>query len=335
MNVLKSIKIALWLVRNVPAPLLRPLPYCFGLLCYLLGGENRRNMIANQRQILGTTSPLRLHWQTLRVMFNLMHSYHVLVRLATMTDDEVRNGVVFQGSEQLDAALAQGRGAIILGAHIAGFNILAPFTALRHQPAGAFVEPIQPPELFEFVSQIRGRTGLQLFLADREGTAGALRLLRQNGVLMIAADRYLGTNGTTVSLFGRPALLSHGPIVLAQRHNTPLLPATLHRLRDGRLLAQLHAPLPLVETGNRRADLDANMQLAAGALEQTIKESADQWLIFEPLWEAKPDATPPPAPVARQMRSTGRARQWLANAALLLTVSRLFRRKPSGVDRER
>jgi KDO2-lipid IV(A) lauroyltransferase len=327
MNVLKSIKMGLWLVRNIPAPLLRPLPYCFGMLSYIVGGDSRRTVIANQRQILGTTSSLRLHWQALRVMINLMHSYHLLVRLPTMTDEEIRQTVIFQGGEVLDKELEQGRGAIILGAHIAGFNILAPFAALRNQPAGAFVEPVRPPELFEFVSQIRARTGMRLFLADREGAAGALRLLRQNGVLLIAADRYLGSNGARVSFFGRQAELSHGPIVLAQRHGTPILPTTLHRLKDGQFLVRLHPPLPLADTGNRRADLEANVRLMAGALERTIAGSAEQWLIFEPMWEPQRAEEAAQPSLAQRARRVGGLGRWFANATLLLLLARPFRRR--------
>lgn len=335
MQKLRTLKFGQWLVRAFPAPALAWLPYFFGLLTYLLAGNSRRTIIANQRQLLGPVAPLRLHWQALRVMVNLFHSYHVLVRLSVMTDDEIRRAVVFEGGDELEAALAQGHGAIILGAHIAGFNIVAPFAALRRPPAGAFVEPVQPPELFDFVSQIRARTGLQLFLADRDGAAGALRLLRQNGVLLIAADRYLGVNGTSTTFFGRPAYLPLGPIVLAQRHDTPILPATLRRLNDGRMLVRLHPPLPLVDTGNRRADLDANMRLMAAALERTIAGAAEQWQIFEPVWDLRPDREAVAAPVAqRSLRPTG-VRRWLAYAALPLVITRPFRRRQSQPTQDR
>lgn len=327
MDILRSIKFGLWLARTLPVPLQRPLPYLFGFCTYLLAGNNRRTIIANQRQVLGTTSPLRLQWQALRVMVNLYHSYHVLVRMPLLTDDEIRNAVVFEGGEELTAALAQGHGAIILGGHIAGFNILAPFTALNVQPAGAFVEPIQPPELFEFVSQIRARSGLELFLADREGAAGALRLLRRNGVLLIAADRYLGHNGTPAPLFGRTAYLPHGPVVLAQRYHTPILPTTLRRLNDGRLLARLHPPLPLIDTGNRRADLEANTRLMAREIERMVGDAAEQWLIYEPVWDLRPAGEQAAATtVQRSPRPTG-MRRWLAPATLLLVLTRPFRRK--------
>ena len=328
MDVLKTLKFGFWLVRTVPEPLLRPLPYIIGGVAYLMSGKGRRTIIANQRQVLGTASPLRLHWQALRVIVNLFHSYHMLARLPTMSDEQIRRAVVCEGDEQLTAALAGGRGAVILGAHIAGFNILAPFAAIRSQPAGAFVEPIQPPELFDFVSQIRARTGLQLFLADREGAVKALRLLRDNGLLLVAADRYLGTNGTQVQFFGRPAYLSHGPIVLAQRHGAPILPTSLRRLKDGRFRVRIHPPLTLVDTGNRRADLDANMQLLAGALERNIAGAAEQWLIFEPMWDG-PDAAQTPAQHALPTTNARRRFPTTALVFLLALLTRPFRRKRS------
>lgn len=109
----KTLKFGFWLVRTVPEPLLRPLPYIIGGVAYLLSGKGRRTIIANQRQVLGTASPLRLHWQALRVIVNLFHSYHMLARLPTMSDEQIRRAVVCEGDEQLTAALAGGRGAVI------------------------------------------------------------------------------------------------------------------------------------------------------------------------------------------------------------------------------
>ena len=288
MGMLRAMKVGLWLVRHVPEWLLRPLPVIFGVLFYVGYGTRRRIIIANQRQVFGDVSALRLHWQACRVMINLFHSYHLLVRLPEMPDAEVRARVDLRNEERLQAALAQGRGVIILGAHIAGYNILAPYTALYHCPAGTFVEPVQPPELFDYVSELRARTGLHLLSTDREGVLGAIRLLKQNGILMIAGDRYLGANGTLVRFFGRPTYLSHGLIVLAQRSGVPILPATLRQLPGGRLLAEIRQPIQLVDTGRRREDLAANMRLVAGELEATIRPVAEQWVLVAPIWSTDP-----------------------------------------------
>ena len=330
MGTLRALRWGLWLIKTVPAPLLRPLPTLFGLIFYLFYGARRRMIMANQRQVLGDVSALRLHRNALQVMINLCHSYHLLARLALLDQREVLSRVDLQGEEHLRAALARGKGVIILGAHIANYNILASFTALYHQPAGAFVEPVQPPELYDFVSDIRARTGLELFLTDREGVVGAMRLLKRNGLLMIAADRYLGTNGTLVRFFGKPTYLSHGPIVLGQRTGATILPASLERLDDDRLRVTLREPLQLVATGRRREDLGQNMRLLAGALEETIRPVVRQWLVIAPVWSTDPagqDAVAAALEEAERPHPARRGVGWLAGASVMVLLGRRWWRR--------
>lgn len=329
MGTLRALQAALWLIRNIPAFLLRPLPFLFGVGFYLCFGSRRRMIIGNQRQVLGDVSPLRLHWHACRVMINLFHSYNLLAQLAILPDERIRALVELRGEEHLQAALACGKGVIILGAHIGNYNVIAPFTALYHAPAGAFVEPVEPPELFEFVSALRGKTGLDLFLPEREGVVGAMRLLKRNGLLMIAGDRYLGTNGTLVRFFGRPTYLSHGPIILSQRSGAAILPASLERLSDGRLRATLRPPLQLVNTGQKRADLLANMRLLAGALEETIRPVPEQWVIVAPVWSTDPagqDARAAAVESAERPVGARRGLPWLFGGVVLALFLRPWRR---------
>jgi KDO2-lipid IV(A) lauroyltransferase len=335
MGMLRAMKIGSWLVRNVPGWLLRPLPVIFGVLFYLGYGARRRIIIANQRQVLGDVSLLRLHWQACRVMINLFHSYHVLVQLPWMTDKEVLASVELRGEELLRAALAHGNGVIILGAHIATYNILASFSALYHCPSGVFVEPVQPPELFDFVSDLRDRTGLQLLPTDREGVVAAMRLLKQNGMLMVAGDRYLGTNGTLVRFFGRPTYLSHGPIILAQRSGVPILPVSLRQMPGDRLFVEVRPPLKLVDTGRRREDLAANVRLLAGEMEATIRPVAEQWVLVAPVWSTDPAGQ---EAAAAALEATDRplasrpALRWSLGALALLAVVLPWRRRRTERD---
>ena len=328
MDTLRALQIALWLFRHLPALLFRPLPVLFGVGFYLFYGSRRRMIIANQRQVRGAVSPLRLHWHACQVMINLFHSYNLLTQLAVLPEDQIRGLVELHGEEHLQAALARGKGVIILGAHIGNYNALAPFTALYHSPAGAFVEPVEPPELFDFVSALRGRTGLELFLPDREGVLGAMRLLKRNGLLMIAGDRYLGTNGTLVRFFGRPTYLSHGPLILSQRSGAAILPASLERLPNGRLKATIRPPLQLVGTGQKRADLLANMRLLASATEETIRPVPEQWLLVAPVWSTDPagqDAIAAAVESAERTTGARRGLPWLFGGTALVLLLRPWR----------
>jgi lauroyl/myristoyl acyltransferase len=329
MGTLRALQTALWLIRHLPAFVLRPLPIIFGVAFYLGFGSRRRMIIANQRQVLGDVSPLRLQWHACQVMINLFHSYNLLTQLAVLPEERIRALVELHGQEHMQRALARGKGVILLGAHIGNYNVLAPFTALYHTPAGAFVEPVEPPELFEFVSTLRGKTGLELFLPNREGVLGAMRLLKRNGLLMIAGDRYLGSNGTLVRFFGRPTYLSHGPLILSQRSGAAILPASLERLSDGRLRVTVRPPLQLVNTGNKRTDLLANMRLLAAATEETIRPVPEQWVLVAPVWSTDPagqDAMAAAVESAERPTGARRGLRWFIGGVALVLLLRPWRR---------
>lgn len=284
MQTLGLLKTGLIVVRYLPHPVLCALCYLFATLAFVLRPTERQIIQANQRQVLGAVSPLRLHWQSWRVLVNVFRNYYALLRLFHCPDEEITRLVELRGWEHLDAALRAGRGVVVLGAHIGNYNLLAPFMALCGPPAGAFVEPVEPPELFAFVSQVRARTGLRLFNADRDGVRGAVRLLRDNGILAVTGDRYLGNNGAVAAFFGRRTCLPQGAVVLAQRCGAPLLPASLRSLPGNRLRVELGPPLPLVETRQPRHDLAVNMRLVAGALERAISAVPEQWVMLNYAW---------------------------------------------------
>lgn len=323
MDTLRLLKIGLFLARRVPHPLLRTICYPLATAGYLFYGYDRRLIVAHQRRVLGAAGTTRLHWQAWRVLLNTMRNYYALVRLFALDDETILGLVELRGAEHLAAARAAGHGAIVMGAHLGNYNFLAPFMALYTAPAGAFVEPLEPPTLFDFVSAARAGTGLQLVSADREGVRAAMRLLRANGVLALTGDRILGGNGVEVPFFGHPAMLPQGPIVLAQRTGAPLLPATLHNLPGGRYLIELRPPLPLANTGRARADLAANMRLVAAAMEETIAAAPDQWIMLDPLWV---EELAPGAPAAKAGAPTA-ARWWLAAATLLAGLGAFWRRR--------
>lgn len=291
MRTLQLLRLGLFLSNVVPHPVNNVLCNLFGIMTYALRPSIRRIVMSNQRRVLDTGNPVVLHWQVIRVAANAFRNYYSLLRIFRLSNTAIEELVVLRGEEHLQRALDAGRGAVLLGAHMSNYNLLAPYMALYSARAGAFVEPVEPPELFEFVSTLRARTGLRLFMATREGVRDAMTLLRHNGILAVTGDRYLGASGTVVEFFGAPAPLPHGAVVLAQRTGAPLIPARLRQIPGGRLLVNLDMPLELQATGSPREDLAVNMRRVARALERTVAEAPEQWVILNPVW---PDTTPEP-----------------------------------------
>lgn len=293
MRTLQLLRLGLLLSSVLPHRVNNILCNVFGFLTYLFRPAVRRTVIGNQRRVLGTSNRILLHWQVVRVAANAFRNYYALLRIFRLSPEAIQDLVVLRGEEHLIRALEAGHGAVILGAHMGNYNLLAPYMALYSARVGAFVEPVAPAELFEFVSQLRARTGLRLFMTTREGVRDAMALLRANGILAVTGDRYLGTSGTLVEFFGDPAPLPHGAIVLAQRTGAALIAAQLRQIPGGRLLVELDQPVPLCGGGNAREDLVKNMNRVTKALERAIEEAPEQWVILDPVWNVdRPTAAP-------------------------------------------
>jgi KDO2-lipid IV(A) lauroyltransferase len=286
---LRLLKFGLFLTHWLPDPVCRALCYPFGALTYLFRPRTRRTVQANQRQVLGPVSTLRLQWQTWRVLVNAYHTYYSLLRISVLSNEQLVALVELRGREHLEAALARGRGVIVLGAHLANFNLLAPYIALYRTPAGAIVEPLEPPALFSFVSAVRSRTGLRLLSADREGAGAAVSLLRANGILAVAGDRYLGSNGMAVPFFGRPALLPHGEVILALRSGAPIVPACVFR-QGADWVIHVSPPLLIERTASLQADVQRLTQQVMDAMEAFIRQHPDQWFMFRAMWPETAEA---------------------------------------------
>jgi Kdo2-lipid IVA lauroyltransferase/acyltransferase len=107
------------------------------------------------------------------------------------------------GVEHLRAALAQGRGAILLTAHFTTLEIGArvlnnqvPLNAMHKRPKNAL--------LAHFFERHRGRHALKVF--NRDNVRGMVRALRDNECVWYAPDQsYRGKGAEMVPFFGIPA----------------------------------------------------------------------------------------------------------------------------------
>jgi KDO2-lipid IV(A) lauroyltransferase len=97
-------------------------------------------------------------------------------------------GIVVEGLEHLDAGLAAGNGVIMALPHLGGWDFGGAWLATRGYPVTVVVEPLDPPELFEWFAEFRQRSGSPSSRSARrreDRAAGAAR----NEVVGLLCDR--------------------------------------------------------------------------------------------------------------------------------------------------
>jgi KDO2-lipid IV(A) lauroyltransferase len=198
----------------------------------------------------------------------------------------VQRGVYAEGWEHLDAALARGRGVIVVAAHFGSWDRAAALLQTRGLRAHVLVDRFEPPALDAVIQQVRAAHGLSIIPAEGGAALRAVyAALRRNEIVILVADRPQREKGTPVTFFGQRAWLPSGPAMLARRTGATLMHAYLLRRPDLRTFqGAIEPPIEVAATGDRHADEQAIMQAVVDRLQRLIQQHPDQWYMFRPMW---------------------------------------------------
>jgi KDO2-lipid IV(A) lauroyltransferase len=214
---------------------------------------------------------------------NLAKGHYDLIRLNRLGNDEIKSLVRIEGREHVDPLLEKGRGVIFVSAHLGNIDVVGQLPLVYGVPATSVIEHIQPERLFQYLLAQRESHGLTLIPSDGQ-MLDLFRALKRGEIVVLIGDRAIGDNARSVNLFGSPTQLTDGPVQLAVRTNTPLIPAFVERLPDDTFLVHIEPPLEIPRTGDRCADVAAGMEMVIAVLERYIAKHPEQWLVARSVW---------------------------------------------------
>jgi lauroyl/myristoyl acyltransferase len=176
-----------------------------------------------------------LYWTTRGVFQHVALNYLDFFRGPSLSDNEMKQGWTIVNQEAYDAAVAQGRGVVLLCGHFGNFEFAASRLGALGYKIVAPVERMQPPQLFELFCKIRQHHNLRLVAADsRDSLREMFDCLKRGEVVTFLVDRYVLGASTEIPFFGEPAKMPTGPISLAQKSGSPVLFAYSWREGPGR-----------------------------------------------------------------------------------------------------
>ncbi len=287
-------RLGLILIPRLPQRLAQRIALAIGALLWALLPGSRRQVTANLRHVPRlAANPLELRRAVRGVFGASILNYVDFFRQHRITPAELNQYWNVVGLEQLDAALAQGHGCILISGHLGNFDYAMRHFANLGYPLTVTQEHLKPERLHQLVAQVRAISGVRWAPVDSpSGLRELFGALRRNEVVIMPADRDIQGRGELVSLFGAPARLPLGGVQLAQRTGAALLGVFPHR--QG--LAHGHGevvPLPELTPEERAAEPDPlrqDLRRVAKLLEQQIERNPEQWVVFAPIWAETPDA---------------------------------------------
>lgn len=188
------------------------------------------------------------------------------------------------GVEQFDKAKAEGRGVILALPHLGGWDHGGAWVAWLGHRLTAVVEPVDPPELFRWIAELRRAVGMDIIpLGPGAGTA-LLQKLRAAEIVALVCDRDIVGGGVEVEFFGERTTLPGGPATLALRTGAYLLPTAVYFDGPKGHYSLVGQPVPTERTGRLRDDVARVTQELAVRLEELIRRAPDQWHMMQPNW---------------------------------------------------
>jgi lauroyl/myristoyl acyltransferase len=235
---------------------------------------------ANLGRVLGHAPPERL----VRAVFRYgALAYYDVLRLPGLSPTALRAAVEVRGWEHLEVARAPGRGVLLVTAHLGSVSLVGQMVALGGCPANVVVEAL-PPRLLALLQGPRASHGITPLPAGPGLLRAIVAALGRNEVVGLLSDRDVLGNGIAVTFFGTPTRLPGGAAGLGLRTGAAVLPAFTARRPDGRYLGWFEPPVPLVSTGNVRADVQTNTERITRIVEAAIRRYPEQWTVFQRVW---------------------------------------------------
>ncbi len=250
-----------------------------------LSGDKSRLVAHNLERVLGRKLNTIERRRKVAEVYEWYSQYYLeSFRLPSLSTAEVDQGFSYSGFGNIESAAASGKGAIIALPHLGGWEWAAFWvSSVARLPISAVVEPLQPPELFEWFLGLRKSLGMNVIPADQNAGKEAMAVLRRGEVLCLPSDRDIAGNGVAVDFFGERTTLPAGPATLALRSGAALLPTAIY-WRDGTRFGEVRPPLAVERRGRLREDIVRITQALAHEFEILIRKAPEQWHMLSPNW---------------------------------------------------
>lgn len=291
-NTTTSLRLILTVIPRVPRAVVPALGVVTTAVCLLSMKTERRAARRNLRRITGAVG-----WGLERAVWRLFYGFSRFmvgyVALSRLRPEQLGARTSFDppGESRVKDALALGRGAIVLTAHLGNWEVGSRLLELSGVPVNVVmaVERANPAERWLLRKRQGGSVRVLQVGRDPASVLGLRAALARNEVLAMQGDRTLGGRSIRGTLFGAPFEFPLGPFLLARACGSPLLVAFV--IQDGwwRYRSEMGPPLPVPRTEDREADLAACAVAYGARLEEVVRRHPDQWFNFFDLWEAGRD----------------------------------------------
>ena len=279
-----------WWCRLLPKRWAMHLGRGIGMLYYHLVKKRREIALNNLNIAFGDHLTKSRRTEICKASFiNVGKTCVEFLRFPKLTAENIWDDVSVEGAENLHAALAGGKGAIVFLPHFGNWELLSlVYGVLIPDRAKAIAFPIKNALLNAYIWRHREQMSLKL-ISRKRAIRETLRALKNNDAVGFFADQNAGPEGVFVDFLGKPASAARGPAVLALKTGAPLLFSLSIRQPDDRHHIYISTPTHPNPSDDFERDVEIYTTQLLKQLEAYIHKYPEQWLWLHNRWKTQPN----------------------------------------------
>ena len=284
----KGIKILFRLLGMIPQKWRRISADFLGRVVFLTDRRHRRIVMDNLTHAFGhEKNRFEIRILAKRVFMNLMLIIFEIGWSIGLDEKQLRKYFTIDGRSNLEKAYEKDRGLLALTAHFGCFELLTVIGAMMNHPLSMVVRPLSFKPLDHFFVDLRTRFGGKIIPKQRSFRAILRSLERKEMVVLLMDQNVDWYEGVFVDFMGRRACTNSGLALLALKTRAPVVPVVLIREKTG-FRAEFGPEIPLIETGDKRKDVELNTLQYNRIIEEMVCRYPEQWFWVHQRWKTKP-----------------------------------------------
>lgn len=203
--------------------------------------------------------------------------------------DTIPRHVHIDHPEVMDAARADGRGAILLTAHFGNWEWMGAAVQASGHPVTVIGARQRNPLVESLFADMRRHTGMKVATVGKS-LKPILSTLNANRFAATLADQDGGRDGIFVEFFGRPASVQAGLFRLAARRGVPIATGFAYAEERGWSVRSQPVlfPRPVESPEQAEAEAARLAGIYAARVEAAVRERPDHWFWVHRRWRTRP-----------------------------------------------
>lgn len=210
-------------------------------------------------------------------------SYYLVdfFRYSRLTKEFLSKYIKVSGTENLDKAVASGKGIICLAAHLGNYELGGAVTAILGYDLNVVALPHKDVRTNRLFDSQRNMVGVKV-IPTGAAIKRCLSLLRKGGMVALVADRDFTGHGIKTKVFSRYACLPRGVAFFTLKTDSVIVPCFL--VREEKYFYKMIYGETIVYEAKGEDSEEAVIKQYIHVLEKYIKQYPEQWYMFERFW---------------------------------------------------